>query len=365
MKLQDYIDLTLLDRDLHDKYITARAHPLLPLVIYNYTAKAQYNRHWNEATRKCRGLIVCQKTNEVVGRPFEKFFEISDPLCPGIPKDSAEFLSPHVSEKVDGSLIVLVNYNGMLVCSSRGSFVSDQAILAENLILDHYRKHGGDNPADLIAKNETLLAEIVYPENQIVVNYGNQEYLAFLALVKNETGVEDNTRLTTIAAALGQRIVRRRDVVEGVERDMAVCMAECPGNQEGFVVEWPRKDGPTLRIKYKTEWYKRNHRFKYVYTPKKVVEDLLEGKPLGPLMESCDLNNLPKLTDVVEKFAASVGEQCKDLMWDFAFRPDGDRKKVSEYFKLCKNTHSLFTLLDNNNPLGRLMKNAKEQALRS
>lgn len=37
--------------------------------MYNYTAKAQYDKLWNEVTLQCRGLILDGDGN-VVARPF-------------------------------------------------------------------------------------------------------------------------------------------------------------------------------------------------------------------------------------------------------------------------------------------------------
>ena len=39
-------------------YITSQVHPNLPLTIYNYTAKAQFDRYWVDATLACRGLVL-------------------------------------------------------------------------------------------------------------------------------------------------------------------------------------------------------------------------------------------------------------------------------------------------------------------
>lgn len=42
---------------IRDGYITTRTHPNGKLVIYNYTAKAQYEKMWTPETTESRGLI--------------------------------------------------------------------------------------------------------------------------------------------------------------------------------------------------------------------------------------------------------------------------------------------------------------------
>ena len=106
-------------------------HPNLPITVYNYTAKAQYENHWNEVTESCRGLWLTD-SGEVVARPFRKFFNLSQFIGP-LPEETYE-----ITEKIDGSLIVIALYNGELVISSRGSFVSDQAVKAKEIVKNHY-----------------------------------------------------------------------------------------------------------------------------------------------------------------------------------------------------------------------------------
>ena len=58
MKLFDYIDKTLLDNQIYNGYISVSKHPIYDLYIYNYTKQCIFDKSWNEATEKCRGLIV-------------------------------------------------------------------------------------------------------------------------------------------------------------------------------------------------------------------------------------------------------------------------------------------------------------------
>ncbi|TYL12717.1 hypothetical protein MTAT_19590 [Moorella thermoacetica] len=108
--------------------ITATHHPDdFDIVILNYTNKCQYDACWDAITTKCRGLILNTKTGEVLARPFDKFFnffEIKDPLPPGIPE---------VTVKMDGSLGISYRLNGRLLWATRGSFTGPQAMAAQEI----------------------------------------------------------------------------------------------------------------------------------------------------------------------------------------------------------------------------------------
>lgn len=143
------------------------------LVLYGYTNKCTYDRHWNEYTKVARGLILDKNTGEVVAKPFEKFFNLNEHETTFL-KNLPIHLPYEVLEKVDGSLGIIFNHNGYWDVATRGSFYSDQAIKAYEL-LNNY-------DLTLIPKEYTLLVEIVYPENKIIVNYGKEEKLVGLFL---------------------------------------------------------------------------------------------------------------------------------------------------------------------------------------
>lgn len=173
-KLSDVLDRDLLAAEVEAAYVKCNRHPTLPLSIYAYTRPCQYEGHWNEVTRQCRGLIVDDDEN-IVARPFAKFFNI------GEHESDREYAAPlpvepfRVYEKVDGSLGILFNFQGEWIIASKGSFISEQAQWAN-------KRLAKQDPADLDLLNTgiTYCAEIVYPENRIVVNYGDRLDLVLL-----------------------------------------------------------------------------------------------------------------------------------------------------------------------------------------
>ncbi|MFJ5547989.1 RNA ligase [Streptomyces sp. NPDC093225] len=154
-------------------HVTRKAHPELPLSIYTYTRVCQYERVWNRITVRCRGLVADDVTGEVVALPLPKFFNVGEhesgqPYAPALPDEPFE-----VYDKVDGSLAVVFHYADRWRVASKGSFVSEQARWAQR------RLDGADTSA--LVPGVTYLAEILYPENRIVVDYGQRRDLVLLA----------------------------------------------------------------------------------------------------------------------------------------------------------------------------------------
>ena len=140
---------------LDEKLVSVQKHPDADLFIYNYSPKVQYDKLWNEITLQTRGLILDAEMN-VVAKPFGKFFNLEEHQPEEIPQ-----LPFDVFEKMDGSLGILYWLNDKPFIASRGSFESEQAIKATEILHQRY--------ADTfirLDKNSTYLFEIIYPTNQ-------------------------------------------------------------------------------------------------------------------------------------------------------------------------------------------------------
>ncbi|MCX5205321.1 T4 RnlA family RNA ligase [Streptomyces sp. NBC_00237] len=154
-------------------HVTRRTHPDLPLSIYAYTRSCQYEQAWTDVTSRCRGLVVDDETGEVAALPLPKFFNAAEhaqdrPYAPPLPDEPFE-----VYDKVDGSLGIVFHHSGRWHVASKGSFTSEQATWAGRLL-------AGKDTSGLVP-GTTYLMEIIYPENRIVVNYGDRRDLVLLA----------------------------------------------------------------------------------------------------------------------------------------------------------------------------------------
>lgn len=186
--IQDILDVDKLVTEIANGNISERWHPEFPeLVIYNYTEKVAYSGEWTEETLICRGLIVNLDTSEVLARPLKKFFNLGQDGAPSVTPDTPVW---HYANKEDGSLgISYVLPNGDVAVATRGSFSSDQAIHATALLTPEDK-----NLVRIwFRAGITALSEIVYPDNRIVLDYGDLDAIIPLGWIDILTGAYEPT----------------------------------------------------------------------------------------------------------------------------------------------------------------------------
>ncbi|MFG2875381.1 RNA ligase [Streptomyces sp. NPDC048337] len=254
LTLHDLMPAQALAESIAAGHVTRKPHPELPLSIYTYTRTAQYQGLWNQVTTRCRGLVADDTTRAIVALPLPKFFNVGEheagmPYAPALPDEPFE-----VYEKVDGSLAVVFHYAGHWRVASKGSFTSTQATWAQR------RLDGKDTSA--LRPGVTYLAEILYPENRIVVNYGDRRDLVLLAAFGR-----DGTEVPlTEAAAHWEGIGSVVTVWPAMPLDELIALTESstmPGgaaatgtDAEGFVLRF----ASGVRAKAKIAEYVRLHR---------------------------------------------------------------------------------------------------------
>ena len=267
MQLFDYVDREKLIKQIADGMVKEQVHPSLPLRILNYTPRAQFTpESWNEVTDKCRGLIFDSQTGEIVARPFQKFWNYSDPRHPESMPENFPVTVPSITRKFDGSLGILYCYDGEWAVATRGSFMSEQAIWATKWL--------NSRPSFLWPKGQTPLVEIIFPENQIVVKY-DFSGLVILASVDIDTGEEMPMKFLRHWAS--ENNLR---VVDEFDKPLDECVVEDAENEEGYVVAWHRPGTWPLRVKVKMETYCRLHRLLTQTNPVTVWEMLRDGLDL-------------------------------------------------------------------------------------
>lgn len=336
MLVTEVLDFDKLLRHVANGYITVRNHPTLPLSIYNYSKSCQYEHMWDDVTRRCRGLILDHQ-NTIVGSGFHKFFNYGEPEAANL-----ELGGPvQVTDKADGSLGIVCFYNKELVVATRGSFESEQAQFAYDLIMRKYYVQ-----FELLCDNDTTaLVEIIYPENRIVINYNG---LSDIVLIGAQSNYECNGKHLWLPADkiyswTGPK-VERFDVNSFEE---ALKIPPRP-NAEGFVVYFENTD---QRIKVKQADYVALHRLISNITPKNIWLQLSAGKTVDQVASALPdefYNYANKIgTELLQQHSARVTEIMYEFTNVLAKLPHGyTRRDFALAVKDCKYKSQLFLVLD-------------------
>lgn len=258
MRIGQLFDPSLLLDMVNEGLVRIQFHPSFPLCIATYTTDAMIKGVWNEVTRNCRGLIWNVNTSEILARPFPKFFNLGDPNA------REDYTAPvEVTDKMDGSLGIGYLWEGKLYIATKGSFDSPQAIEANRLLHTYY-------PNWLPPEGVTPLWEIIYPENRIVLDYGDARFLSLIEGIEIETGkthVSCGPDVWTTWPGSAVNLAwysSLEEVVSAMPRE----------NAEGYVVRYLDTDE---RIKVKQQDYVDKHKLVFHLSQKTIWESLRDG----------------------------------------------------------------------------------------
>lgn len=310
MKLQAILDVVELDAEVQAGFIRAQA--LDNLTIYNYTDKTQFEKHWNPVTSQCRGIIINHRW-EVLARPFPKFFNVGEQEAQIDPDGACV-----VYDKLDGSLGISYVVDGEARIATRGSLSSEQAGHASAwLQLRH--------PEWMPPAGVTCLFEIIYPENRIVVDYGEFDGLVLLAGIEISTG--NHVDIDQIDWP-GSRVNRMpyfslQEALEAAPRK----------NVEGMVVHFTDTN---TRVKIKQEDYVRLHRIVTGWNERTIWEHLAEGERLDELIAG--------LPDEFHRWATKIGRALVQQHAELIEEAETAYRSLTEYILPADYTRKDFAL---------------------
>ena len=314
-----FLDFDAIRSEVEAGYISEQRHATAPFRILNYTQRAQFDWRWNPQTMQCRGLIV-DDDDRVVSRPFTKFFSYEQ-LNGLVPHEPFE-----AYEKLDGSLGVLYRVDGDARIASRGSFVSDQAKRATEI---YRQKYSGV----VLDDRMTYIFEIIFPENRIVVNYGDLEDVILLAVIETETGLEQPL------PDIGLRVVKRYDGI--LEFDELLSQQDA--TREGFVVRFASGQ----RVKIKFEEYKRLHKLLTGVSAKHIWEALRSGDDLGQFVDRVPDEYFQWLRRTEQELRSQFAVIDTRAKCEFAAAPAfATRKDAAIHFQRCEFPSVMFAMLD-------------------
>jgi RNA ligase len=239
----------------HERLVYEKAGPD-GLVLFVYSERCVYEQAWNEITVIARGLVLDPASRRIVATPFPKFFNVGEG---GHPIPDLPF---EVSEKLDGSLIIVFHHAGRWRAATKGAFDSAQGIWAQA------RLDGTDLSA--LRPGTTYLAEATYPENRIVVRY-DEPSLAMLAAYAEDGFEVDHPALSETADRLGWQMAERHAF--GSVSELLAQAESLPRTREGFVIRF----GNGTRLKVKGSEYRRIHALISRVTPLAMWEAMAAG----------------------------------------------------------------------------------------
>jgi RNA ligase len=321
-----------LDGLVKEGWLISQVHPTLDLTIYNYSQKTQYEGYWNEDTLSARGIVLNSK-GKVVTRPFNKFFNAEEVKPEDMPYETFE-----VYEKMDGSLGIFFWYVDDItetlhpVFASRGSFTSEQAVKGWEMLQKlPYRE---------LVYGHTHMFEIIYPENRIVVNYGDVEKLVLLGVIETASGREISR--INIEEHLGNsfELVKMYNFTDSWKE----LKGHNEDNREGYVLRYANG----FRMKVKFEEYVRLHRIITQISTTDIWEMLKNNEPMDKLLEMVpdEFYNWVRMT--VNELNSSYEMLENEYKWIFKIlnRSINDRKTFAEYALKYKYPSLLFSMLD-------------------
>jgi RNA ligase len=281
------------------------------LLLFSYTAKAQYDGRWNFFERVSRGLMINAVTGEVVARPFDKFFNWFEQGR----KASGHIVA--VTEKLDGSLGILYRLNNQYHIATRGNFHSAQAEWATAYLKANYNLRDLDETL-------TLLFEIIYPDNRVVVDYDGREELVLLAARNRFSG--DYLPFYPDVYDLGQRygftlptVYEFNNITQILEQTGALEV-----NEEGYVVEFSSGE----RFKFKGDRYLELHRLIFNLSFKNTLAAVVAGQ-VETIREQIPDEFLGEFNQWVAEIESAVTAVKREVQTAFDAAPKSSRKEFA------------------------------------
>ena len=271
--------------------ISLRKHPDYDLYVASYTAATQYSKAWDDITLQTRCIILNDRG--LVAKSFDKFFNVGE-----VPFESGLYF---VSDKIDGSLILAVNWNGDLVVASKSSFTSDHALEAKKLLRGITTAEFGST------------FELTHPNLRIVIDYGAEPQLWYLGSVN-----DPRQKYAEIhEPSWGPFQAPNMSAYYFITDDEVMRFTSQSEEVEGFVLT---KSNHSVKYKAKTPWYLERHRVIFGLSPSRYLEVARSGKH--------------------EEFISSLPDEFQD-----------DAKKhiaeyITKYYEIRKLVESLFQTLN-------------------
>ncbi len=269
--------------DLVDKYEcfykkTDKINDDCSLTSFTYRL-ASYSDFCNPCSLNMRGITFNSDTEELVGLPFQKFFNYGEnPFTEPDKVNSWNIYS--INEKLDGSLVYFVNANDNLCAKTKFDCFSPMATSAKDIVLKDL--NASNFIWNHLNDNLTPMFEYIGPDNQVVIPYDTSK-LVYLGSRDMETGnyisfIDDNSEIPDIfnLPNISTEFLNISDVVSYCNDSKKM--------EEGFVLHFTNGE----MVKIKTRKYVDLHH---------TLSSILNEKNLASLILNDELDDLLPLLD--------------------------------------------------------------------
>lgn len=270
-------------------------------ILFAYTDAAVHNNVWNAAERVSRGLVINRVTGQLLTRPFSKFFEA------GSQEETKHarlaMLGAHeITDKLDGSCgILFYDENNEPVFCTPGAFDSEQAVWATRHIRTRYAAI-----TDQLPRDTTLIFELIYPENRIVVDYKERREICLIAARRIADGYDYSyAELQALAKQFSFPIVPL------VKLNSFHDLLEFVTDSEG-VEGWVARFGDGFRVKFKTKEYLRLHWLKFKLNATKVRETMMLGN-FNELLDKLPDEHKLRVKTIADTITAHVNNELERI----------------------------------------------------
>lgn len=225
----------------------------LASLCYNIAEKDTFN---DPMRRELRGVLINVKTNEIVLRPFHKFFGVGER-----PESSLDIVRSHypdrkqgycIEHKTDGTMVAATIYNDLLLVATKRALVNDPFYNRIEGVVRSIREYYG---------NVTTIFERAFkklgPTHQHLLEY-NEDHLVILAIRDNVTGeykdIYEWEEQAGFALQIEDGDIRLKDF--DIFGTFAALMVDRTTRTD--FEGWVLTDGQEF-FKLKTDWYIKRH----------------------------------------------------------------------------------------------------------
>lgn len=225
----------------------------LASLCYNIAEKDTFD---DPLRRELRGVLIDTATNQIVLRPFHKFFNVGER-----PETQINVIREHypdrqqgycIEHKTDGTMVAATIYHDRLLVATKRALISDPFYdRIEGVVRDICASYG----------NVTVIFERAFQklraEHQHLLEY-DQDHLVLLAIRDNVTGEYLNTYEWEEESEINLKVesgdIRLKDFDVFKDFDELLAAQATRTEREGWVLT----DGVDF-FKLKTDWYIKRH----------------------------------------------------------------------------------------------------------